>query len=136
MNYNSHGYMQIRAFTATEAIPIPNAVIRIYSNEEFGGGIDYSVKTERSGLSEIIELPAPEVTYSLSPKAAEQAFSTYNVEISAEGYYPKLLSDVGIFSGILSILPVEMVPSSGMTRYVTPPLSTNFSIIKENEELQ
>ena len=136
MAYNSHGYLRIRAFTASEAIPVPNVIIRVYGNEEQNGGIDYSVKTERSGLSEIIELPAPDVIYSLAPNSAEQSFATYNVEISAEGFYPKLLSDVNVFSGILSLLPVELVPNAGLTRYVNPPSSTNFSIITENEDLQ
>lgn len=136
MSYPSHGYLRIRSFTASEALPVSNIIVRIYGNEEQNNGIDYSVKTGPNGQTEIIELPSPDVALSLSPNSPEQAYATYNIEISGEGFYPKVINDVSIFSGILSVLPIELIPDGGLTRNINPPASTNYSIINENEELE
>lgn len=136
MEYLAKGYLKARAFTASEALPVPEAIIRIKGAEEANGGIDYSVITGSSGETEIIELPTPDGAYSLSPNSPEQAFATYNVEVSHGEFYPKKLANVSVFAGIVSLLPIELIPDSGLTRDITPPSSTNFSIIQENEELE
>lgn len=132
----SEGYLIIRAFTASEALPVPNVIVRIYSADEINLGSDFSIKTGRSGQTERITLEAPDKAYTLVPNSPEQAYSTYNVELSADGYQPKTLQNVSIFSGVLSILPVEMVPDAGLTINVTAPQDVNNSIIYENEDLE
>ncbi len=136
MIYDSTGFLQINAFSAEGAIPTQKINIRVYGNEEGNGGIDYSVLTDRDGKSITLSLPAPSKEYSLEPNSPESAFSTYNVEAFGEGFYPKKLFDVAIFSGVKSILPLEMIPDGGITEYVTAPMSNNISIIDENEDLQ
>lgn len=135
MKYDSSGFLQVAAFTASGALPLPNIIIRVFGADEENIATDYSVMTNRDGLSEILVLPAPSISYSLKPNAPEQAFARYNVEASGDGYYSKKIFDVEVFSGIKSILPLEMIPTSGMTRYVTPPILSNTSIITENEDL-
>ena len=129
------GYMKINVFTASNAFPVADATVRVYGNEEQNGGFDFSIKTNRNGNTDVIELPAPSASLSMSPNAPEQPFSTYNLEISAQGYYPKTLVDVAIFQGIMSIIPVEMFPDAGLKRD-TPIADSNNSIIYENEDLQ
>ncbi len=136
MEYTSEGYLKIRAFTASEALPVANAVVRIYGADEENIGIDYSLKTNASGQTEVISLPAPNKAFSLTPNASEQAYGTYNVELSADGFSPKLLRNVSIFSEILSILPVGMLPDAQITRNVTAPQGINTALIYENEELE
>lgn len=135
MEINTFGYLKIRVFTASEAFPVSNAIVRIYGNEESNGGIEYSVKTNRQGVTEIIKLPAPSASLSQSPNSPMQSYSTYNVEIHATEFYPKTIIDVAVFSGILSILPVEMIPDAGLRRDTPQPTTSNKSIINENEEL-
>ena len=136
MKYTSKGFFKARAFTAGEALPVPGVVIRIFEGDEILSGADYSIKTGADGGTEVIELPAPDVAYSQLPNTAEQAYSTYNVEVSADGFYEKRINNVAIFSNTLSVLPLEMVPTAGMSNYVSPPTNTNFSQITENEELE
>ena len=136
MKYTSYGYLKIRVYTAKEALPVPNVNVRIYGNEESTNGTDFSVITSESGLTEILELPAPDVSYSLSPNSSEQAYSTYNIEVSHENFYSKRIDNVPIFAGILSVLPVELIPNAGLERNVSSPNSNNFAVIYENEELE
>ena len=121
----SKGYLKIKTFTASEAFPVNNATIRIYSTEEQNGGIDYSIKTDRTGITEIIELPAPSLSLSLTPNPSEKPYSTYNIEIYADGYYPKTLVDITIFQDILSLISVELIPNAGLIRDIPTPLSSN-----------
>lgn len=136
MKYDSEGYIQISAFTAGGALPVPGISIRITGSEEGNIGTDYTVITGRDGTTGIIPLPAPSVSYSLSPNPAEQPYSKYNIEAYGKGFYSKRLEDITVFSGIKSLLPLEMVPDANIMRNVNPPYSTNSSYITENEDLQ
>ena len=136
MEYSSNGYLQINAYTAEHAIPAPGLNVRVSGGEETNRGVDYSVITDRNGETEVLTLPTPSLSYSLTPNAAEQPFSKYDVQISGDGYYRKTLVGVTDFPGIRSILEVEMVPDSEYRRDVCAPRSTNFSIITESEDLQ
>lgn len=136
MNYSSIGFFRARVYTASEALPIERAIVRIYGNEELNGGVEYSVQTSRDGLTEVVNLPTPNMNYSLSPNPVEQPYATYNIEITKNGYYKKTIENIAVFANTLSLLPVEMVPNAGLTKNTTPPKDTNFSIITENEELE
>ena len=135
MKYDSEGFIQISAYTAGGALPVPDISVRISGSEEGNEGLEYSVKTDRNGLTEVIALPAPAASYSQSPSSPEQPYAKYNVRAMREGFYDKNVYDVAVFSGIKAILPLEMIPDSGMTRNVTAPNSSNSSIITENEDL-
>jgi hypothetical protein len=136
MKYTSEGFFKARAFTAAEALPVVGAVVRIYEGEEKISGADFSLKTGVGGVTEQISLPAPDIAYSQLPNSPEEAYAVYNVEVSADGFYEKRINNVAIFANTLSVLPLEMIPNSGMQNYVNPPSDTNFSQISENEELE
>ncbi len=136
MNYNSNGYFKAKAFVASEAFPVSGAVVRIYEGGESISGADFSLRTDYDGITPTISLPAPAKAYSQYPNSPEQSYAVYNVEATAPGFYSKKLTDVAVFSGVLTILPLEMVPDAGISRDVNPPYSTNFSMITENEELE
>ena len=136
MKYDSQGFIQVSAYTAAGALPVPNLSVRISGSEEGSAGVEYSVLTDRNGLTEVIALPTPSVSYSQAPEPAEQPYARYDVHASGRGFYPKTVYDVAIFSGIKAILPLEMIPDAGFTRDVYPPSTSNTSLITENEELE
>ena len=135
MKYDSEGFIQISAYTAAGALPVPDISVRISGSEEGNKGLEYLVKTDRNGLTEVIALPTPSASYSLSPNAPEQPYAKYDVRASRDGFYEKTVYDVAVFSGVKAILPLEMIPDSGMTRGTSAPTSSNSSIISENEDL-
>ncbi|MBE6645159.1 MAG: hypothetical protein E7612_07275 [Ruminococcaceae bacterium] len=136
MKYDSQGFIQISAYTAGGALPVPDLTVRISGNEEGNIGVEYSVKTDRNGLTDVIALPTPSVSYSLSPSPSEQPYAKYDVQVSGEGFYPKTIYDVSVFSGIKAILPMEMIPDAGLRKNAPTPKSSDISIITENEDLQ
>ena len=134
MEYSSSGFLELHAYTAGEALPIPNINFRISGGEEANRGTDYSVISDRNGDSPVITLPAPSLSFSLTPNAQEQAYSLYDVEVSGQGFYPQKLIGITVFPDILSILRIELVPDGELRRSTSPPQSDN--VIEQKEELQ
>ena len=135
MTYDSTGYLQIKTFTAGRALPVPGIRIIIEGADEINNGVIKRVITDRSGISEMVALPAPAVKYSLHPGGAEQPYATYNITATGTGFYPKRISNAAIYEEIVAVLPLEMIPDGSLTKNVIPPTSSIDSVIYENEEL-
>ncbi len=131
---DSQGTLRIRAYTAGGALPVANAVVRIKGAEEANRLVSYSLLTDRNGTTEAINLPAPSLSFSLSPSPAEAPFALYDVEITADGYYSKRINGISVFSGVNSVQLANMIPSStGAEDYPRGNINTT---IPENESLQ
>lgn len=112
MNSNSGtGFLKIRVSTARDALPIPGALVRISPSSETDNGVLYTLTTNSSGETETVRLSAPPAYLSESP-GNENPFSNYNIEVSKDGYISVLNLDTPIFDGIVSVLPVSLVPLS------------------------
>ena len=130
MSENS-GTLLVKAFTANEAIPIEGANITVRNSESGSPKILYFVQTDNSGISELLNLPAPNISYSLSPGANTLPYSQYDVIVEKDGYYTKTIKDVPIFSGIGAALPIDMIPiTEDRISYIQ-----NNSTITENDKL-
>lgn len=130
---DSEGTLRVRAYTAGGALPIADAVVRIKGAEEGNRLIAYSLITDRDGTTEAVKLPAPSLSYSLSPSPAEAPFAVYDIEISKEGYYSKVINGVNVFSGVNSVQLANMIPtSSGAGDY---PRGNINATIPENDSL-
>ncbi len=129
------GTLTVRAKTAGGALPVPGVVVRIFGAEEDNRFITYSLLTDEDGTAERITLPAPLKTLSLSPGAPESPYATYNIEVSAPGYFNKIINSVSVFSGIDSILPITMIPVS-QTDVKDYPRNNLSAEITQNENLE
>ena len=109
---NNFGQLEISATKADGALPVTGAIVRIVGAEEDNRFILYSLKTDIDGNTTAISLPAPSADLSLHPGAGERSYAIYDVEVTAEGYYPKVIRSVPVFAGIKSIQPVNMIPLS------------------------
>lgn len=105
------GYLVVAVRTAGASIPIEGAEVRVYT-----GGDNVSLlrtlKTDRSGRTEIIALPAPPFAASQRPDSAEIPYSQYIIETDYPGYYSVQNIDAPIYPGITSIQNVSLVPIS------------------------
>lgn len=129
------GTLTVRANTAGGALPVPGVVVRIYGAEEDNRFVAYSLLTDVDGTTGKVALPTPLKTYSLSPGAPESPYAIYNIEISAPGYFNKLVNSVSIFSGVDSILPITMIPVS-MTDVKDYPRNNLTATVTQNENLE
>lgn len=112
MNYDDYGTLRIRASSASGAIPIMGAIVRITGGEEGNRFVAKSLITDNDGVTAKVKLPTPKRSYSLTPNEPESPYALYDVTVTADGYYTKRIVGVAIFSGIDAILPVNMIPIS------------------------
>ena len=129
---NSTGKIRIRAYTAGGALPIEGATVRIMGAEEDNRLISYSLLTDKDGLTEAVELPAPNSSYSLSPNPNEQPYALYDVEITAPGYYSKKINGLSVFSGVESVQLINMIPEGNRPVDDYPRYNINATIPENN----
>ncbi len=100
------GRLIAQVTTASGALPIVDAVVTIFRTD--GSIIDVQ-KTDRSGRTSGISLPAPPARYSQQPGGI-RPYSTYSLRAESPGYYSKELLNIAVFDQIESIQPVDLEP--------------------------
>ncbi len=105
---NARGSLQINVTSTVGLTPIENATITISLTGLPERTLE-SLATDASGQTEAIEVPAPPVDYSLEP-SMEQPYSEYNIEVSAPGYEPVLISGTQILPDVKALQPIAMRP--------------------------
>ena len=135
MQLTDKGDLVIHATMASGALPVPGTIVRIRGAEEENRFIVYSVITDEDGNTGRISLPAPAKEYSLSPNEAEKAYSIYDIELTAEGYYPKRIYSVAVFPGITATQPINMIPLSQNGTFSDYPRGNLNAVVRENDLL-
>lgn len=106
----SNGYLIVKVSTASGAIPVENVTVVIQGNDKENQSIFLSKATNRDGITEKVTLPAPSAALSNKPSPASRPYSTYNIDIYKEGYYPQHYNNVPIFSDITAIQNARIIP--------------------------
>ncbi len=136
MEFSGSGTLYVRAFTASDSLPVENVLVRIRGANEENRLVEYSFLTDRNGLTALIVLPTPEKGYSLSPGAKENPFAVYDIEILGSGFYRKRFFNVAVFADTVSLQPVSMIPVSDYAEDSVYPEGNLDIVIEENEFLK
>ncbi len=95
--------------TAKDALPINSGSITV--RNDAGETVFYEFLTAvSSGISKVATLETPPKMLSLDSGDVAQPYSVYNVSIRAEGSYRMLIEGVQLFEGVVSQLPIELIP--------------------------
>lgn len=105
---SQEGYLQIQAVSAANRFPIENASVTIAATEDPDLSVE-ETRTDLSGQSGEIPLPAPPLAYSQEP-GEPMPYREYNLRIEADGYEPLTITGVEILPGQLAIQPAAMRP--------------------------
>ena len=130
----SKGTLRVRTYTASGALPVKGATVRVTGAMESNRAVAFSSITDVDGQSEIFTLPAPNIDLSQAPNPTDLPYSLYDLEISARGYYTKRIRGLTVFPGINSVQLVNMIPGSGNMIEDYPRGNINY-IIPENDDL-
>lgn len=99
------GRLQVTALSEQD-VPIANATVSIsYTGDP--DTILEEVRTDPSGQTEVLELNAPPIEYSLSPSEV-QPYAEYTLRVSAEGFEPLTVTGSEILSQQLSLQNLRM----------------------------
>lgn len=135
MVFDETGSLTVRTYTAGGALPLENVRVHIIGAGEENRFYEEDLLTDRDGITAKILLPAPKSSLSMSPSAPEVPYATYDMQVSAPGYYTKNIYGVVVFSGVDSIQPVAMIPLGDDAGGLYPKDNLNI-YIKENERLE
>lgn len=119
----SFGQLQVRC-TSIGEVPAANATISI-SDPSDPTKVVEQLTTDASGLTPIIELPAPPLSLSLEP-AGEQPYSQYDLLISAPNYENAVFSGIQILPDVIAEQNATLIPS------VTPPSVEEVYVIDQH----
>ena len=101
------GKLQINVTSALGAEPVKDATITLSYTGDPSKTIE-TLKTNESGQTEIVELNAPSIEYSMEPSET-QPYAEYTINISANGYRPLDISGIDVLPEVLAIQPVDLV---------------------------
>jgi len=120
MSKQNLGRLKVRVIAAGLS-PVENATVTV--SQAADGKTLEQIKTNASGMTDEIELPAPSPEFSQKP-TAEQPYSEYTIHIAAENYTPVTVQNAEIFPDVTAIQESSLktvTPDSGDTLYVIPP---------------
>ncbi|MBQ7377441.1 MAG: hypothetical protein IJW71_03870 [Clostridia bacterium] len=103
------GQLTVSVFSAGGAFPLEGATVVITGNDADNRDIRHLRISDLSGRTEPVFLPAPSAVLSQTP-GNRRPYATYNLEVSKDGYFPYSVSNLPVFSGIISIQPVPLIP--------------------------
>lgn len=104
------GWIQVIVRKGDNAYPIPDASIIINSTEDDQLKLISNTMTDESGKTELIAVPAPNVSYSLESDNNVRPYALYNVSVFADGYFREKSVNVPVFAGITSVQQFNLVP--------------------------
>lgn len=102
------GYFQANITSERDARPISGATVQI-STDNYPEEILVETETDASGKTDVIELPAPPLEYSMEP-GAEQPYADYNIRISAPDFETVEINGAEILSGETALQNTSMLP--------------------------
>ncbi len=108
METQSLGRLQVRSTSAGDN-PISNANVSITLPNEPDTVIE-QLTTDASGLSEVIELPAPPLAYSLEPNQI-QPYSEYDLRVTAPNFETAFFSNIQILPDVTAEQQTVLTPA-------------------------
>lgn len=102
------GTLQVNVTSSVGFIPVKDATVTI-SNSDAPENVLEQLTTDESGQTEVVELSAPNIAYSLEPQQP-RPYTDYNITVTAPGYEPVSIVGSEILPDELSLQNVSMNP--------------------------
>ena len=109
MDTSYTGTLQISVLSSLSLTPIPGATVTISYTGDPDSPLE-TLTTDESGQTATVSLDAPPRDLSLSPDITSQPYSEYNIQVTAEGFEPVLVSGSEILAGEFSLQTIRMNP--------------------------
>ncbi len=103
------GKLQINVSSSVTAYPVTDATISISYTGIPENTLEV-VQTNSSGQTDVLDLAAPPVEYSLDENNTKQPYSEYTLQVSAPGFEPISISGTEILSNVTAIQNILLQP--------------------------
>lgn len=108
------GKLKVQCFMDDSYVPVDGCKISVESAEE-GSAKTIELKTDASGLSNVIDLDAPPLEYSQEP-SDNIPYSSYNLRIEREGFNEVLIKGVQVFPEETALQRVNLIKVETMRK--------------------
>ena len=102
------GQLKVQVNSALASAPITDATIEISYTGDHDSVLE-QIKTNENGQTEIIDLPAPPLEYSMSP-GDNQPYAEYTLRITAPDYETVTIAGAQILSTAQGLQNIQMIP--------------------------
>lgn len=102
------GQLRVDVTSQQTRRPVEDATVQISYTGEPDSTIE-ELQTNNIGRTQTVDLRTPPLEYSLSPGSA-QPYSEYNLNITAPGYEPLVVSGVELLEGVTALQEIELKP--------------------------
>ncbi len=113
MEEQGTGFITVNVRTAGGALPVEGAVITVRAVSGQGGSVVAVMITDSGGTSDVLSLPTPPKSNSLSPRNGAEVSSNYSIDTEKSGFYSVSNMNVPVFDGVTSVQQVMLVPFAG-----------------------
>lgn len=104
------GTLTVQTTTARESYPVAGALVTVDSDGSLGPAARlYTVRTDASGRTPVLTLPAPPRAGSLGP-GRPAPFATYILRVEHPAYQTIEAVYIDVFEGVDATLPVYLLP--------------------------
>lgn len=102
------GRLQVRVNSSIGTLPVENASIQVSLSGDPESPVE-NLTTNNDGQSEVLDLPAPPLEYSMEP-STEQPYAEYTIRVSADGYEPATFTGSQILPDVTALQNVVLTP--------------------------
>lgn len=103
------GYIRMHAYTSFARLPLKDVAVMVTATD---GTAIATRLTDRSGLTDPIEIPAPDTSAGTSPDSGAVPYTAVNVYARLDGFEQVQNENVQIFPNVVTEQDIEMVPHS------------------------
>ena len=100
------GRLTVTVRSGNGTIPVEGALVTVTSN----GNVIGVFASDESGKTNIISIPTPPKSASLSPNFTGLPYSTVFIEVDKDGFYSGQYISVPVFPDVLTVQPVNLLP--------------------------
>lgn len=140
--YPGMGELIVKVVSGGVAFPVDGALVTVSGRDKNGmSGVIYSLRTDESGATSAVALPAPERGLSLFPGLTSTPYSLYDIKVTKNGFLDSENGSVQIFDGVRAIQGIRMIPqlydgTGTRTNSPLPPSNGELPQLKEVEETE
>ena len=106
---SDEGFLWLEVTAGNGSIPIADAIVIIYRNENDDAILYKKATTNENGEIPRVPLPAPARDMSLSPNGSVP-YQVYSIDVVKDGYFTAKSDGIQVFGGVESYLPVTLIP--------------------------
>ncbi|WP_202117455.1 S8 family serine peptidase [Clostridium chromiireducens] len=107
------GRLKIQCFRGSDYIPIDGARIIVRGGEGSDNVNSVQLVTDTVGLTQIIELNAPPLEYSLNPSSNQMPYSLYDITVERDGFNPIIIRGCQVFPTQVAYQICNLTSNSG-----------------------